>query len=106
MRGNFTGAREVLIAGWNDTKKSIAGITDEIVKDAAGAISELRCTAQLDTRTGQPNADKKVKGTIHWVSAAHAIDAEVRLLVEQPLARLSAALQRASGGTWSGNTSV
>jgi glutaminyl-tRNA synthetase len=52
---------------------------DEIVKDAAGAITELRCTAQLDTRTGQPNADKKVKGTIHWVSATHCIEAEVRL---------------------------
>ena len=52
---------------------------DEIVKDASGALVELRCTAQLDTRTGQPNADKKVKGTIHWVSATQAVDAEVRL---------------------------
>jgi glutaminyl-tRNA synthetase len=52
---------------------------DEIVKDASGAIAELRCTAQLDTRAGQPNAEKKVKGTIHWVSATHCIDAEVRL---------------------------
>ncbi len=52
---------------------------DEIVKDAAGAIVELRCTAQLDTRTGQPNADKKVKGTIHWVSASQSLAAEVRL---------------------------
>ncbi|MBI2515949.1 MAG: glutamine--tRNA ligase [Opitutae bacterium] len=52
---------------------------DEIVKDAAGAVTELRCTAQLDTRSGQPNADKKVKGTIHWVSATTCIDAEVRL---------------------------
>jgi glutaminyl-tRNA synthetase len=52
---------------------------DEIVKDAAGTITELRCTAQLDTRSGGPNADKKVKGTIHWVSATHCIDAEVRL---------------------------
>jgi glutaminyl-tRNA synthetase len=52
---------------------------DEVVKDATGAIVELRCTAQLDTRAGQPNADKKVKGTIHWVSATHCIDAEVRL---------------------------
>ena len=52
---------------------------DEIVKDAAGQLVELRCTAQLDTRAGQPNADKKVKGTIHWVSASQAIDAEVRL---------------------------
>ncbi len=52
---------------------------DEVVKDGAGNISELRCTADLDSRTGGPNAGKKVKGTIHWVSAAHAVDAEVRL---------------------------
>ncbi len=52
---------------------------DELVKDASGALVEIRCTAQLDTRTGQPNADKKVKGTIHWVSASQCIDAEVRL---------------------------
>ncbi len=52
---------------------------DEIAKDASGAITELRCTAQLDTRHGQPNADKKVKGTIHWVSASDCITAEVRL---------------------------
>ena len=52
---------------------------DEIVKDAAGAVTELRCTADLTTRSGQPNSEKKVKGTIHWVSAELAIDAEVRL---------------------------
>jgi glutaminyl-tRNA synthetase len=52
---------------------------DEVVKDAAGNVTELRCTAQLDTRAGEPNASKKVKGTIHWVSAGHAVDAEVRL---------------------------
>ncbi|RRJ97487.1 glutamine--tRNA ligase [Opitutaceae bacterium TAV4] len=52
---------------------------DEIVKDAAGNLAELRCTADLTTRTGQPNATRKVKGTIHWVSATRAIDAEVRL---------------------------
>ncbi len=52
---------------------------DEIVKDAAGQISELRCTADLTTRAGQPNSDKKVKGTIHWVSATQCLDAEVRL---------------------------
>ncbi|MET0262540.1 MAG: glutamine--tRNA ligase, partial [Rariglobus sp.] len=49
------------------------------VKDAAGAIAELRCTADLTTRAGGPNSDKKVKGTIHWVSASHSISAEVRL---------------------------
>ncbi len=52
---------------------------DEIVKDATGAITELRCTADLTTRKGEPNADRKVKGTIHWVSAVRCIDAEVRL---------------------------
>ena len=52
---------------------------DEVVKDAGGAITEIRCTAQLDTRSGQPNVDKKVKGTIHWVSATESIATEVHL---------------------------
>jgi glutaminyl-tRNA synthetase len=52
---------------------------EELVKDAAGALVEIRCTADLTTRTGQPNADRKVKGTIHWVSATQCVDAEVRL---------------------------
>jgi glutaminyl-tRNA synthetase len=52
---------------------------DEVVKDAAGNVAELRCTADLTTRAGGPNADKKVKGTIHWVSATTGISAEVRL---------------------------
>jgi glutaminyl-tRNA synthetase len=52
---------------------------EEIVKDASGRITEVRCTADLDTRTGGPAADRKVKGTIHWVDAATALDAEVRL---------------------------
>ncbi len=52
---------------------------DELVKDSAGNLTEIRCTADLSTRTGQANCDRKVKGTIHWVSAATAIDTEVRL---------------------------
>jgi glutaminyl-tRNA synthetase len=52
---------------------------DEVVKDASGKIVELRCTADLDSKSGGATAAHKVKGTIHWVSAAHAIDAEVRL---------------------------
>jgi glutaminyl-tRNA synthetase len=52
---------------------------DEVVKDAAGNIVELRCTADLDSKSGGPTAGRKIKGTIHWVSATHAIDAEVRL---------------------------
>ena len=52
---------------------------DEVVKDGAGNIVELRCTADLDSKTGGATAGRKVKGTIHWVSAAHAVDAEARL---------------------------
>jgi len=52
---------------------------DEVVKDAAGNVAELRCTADLDSKTGGATANRKVKGTIHWVSAPHAIDAECRL---------------------------
>jgi glutaminyl-tRNA synthetase len=52
---------------------------DEVIKDAGGKIVELRCTADLESKTGGATAGRKVKGTIHWVSAAHGIDAEVRL---------------------------
>ena len=52
---------------------------DEVVKDGQGKLVELRCTADLGSKTGGPTAGRKVKGTIHWVSAAQAIEAEVRL---------------------------
>jgi glutaminyl-tRNA synthetase len=52
---------------------------EEVIKDAAGNILELRCTADLDSKSGGANANRKVKGTIHWVSAADSIDAQVRL---------------------------
>ncbi len=52
---------------------------DELVKDSSGQITELRCTADLTTRAGGPNVDRKVKGTIHWVSATQSIETEVRL---------------------------
>ncbi len=52
---------------------------EEVVKDDAGNVTELRCSVDLDSKSGGPTAGRKVKGTIHWVSAAHAIDAEVRL---------------------------
>lgn len=51
----------------------------EAVKDAAGEVIELRCTYDPETRGGNAPDGRKVKGTIHWVSAAHAIPAEVRL---------------------------
>jgi glutaminyl-tRNA synthetase len=52
---------------------------EQVVKDAAGKITELHCTADFDSRTGGSNAGRKVKGTIHWVSAAHAADLPVQL---------------------------
>ncbi|MEY2410207.1 MAG: glutaminyl-tRNA synthetase [Verrucomicrobiota bacterium] len=52
---------------------------ENVVKDAAGKVIELHCTADLESRTGGATAARKVKGTIHWVSAEHCIDAEVRL---------------------------
>jgi glutaminyl-tRNA synthetase len=52
---------------------------EQVVKDAGGEVSELRCTIDPGSRAGGPTANRKVKGTIHWVSAAHAADAEVRL---------------------------
>ena len=52
---------------------------EEVVKDAAGDVIELRCTLDPDSRAGLPGADRKVKGTIHWVSARHAVAAEVRM---------------------------
>lgn len=50
-----------------------------VVKDDAGRVTEVRCTYDPDTRTGGPAAGRKVKGTIHWVSACHSFPAEVRL---------------------------
>jgi len=50
-----------------------------VVKDAGGRVVELRCTYDPATRGGNAPDGRKVKSTIHWVSAGHAIDAEVRL---------------------------
>ena len=52
---------------------------EEVVKDAAGEITELRCTYAPETRSGGTAANRKVKGTIQWVAAEHALTAEVRL---------------------------
>ena len=52
----------------------------EVVKDPhTGTVRELRCTYDPDTRSGAAQEQRKVKATIHWVSAAHAVPAEVRL---------------------------
>ncbi|GMU86711.1 MAG: glutamine--tRNA ligase [Ignavibacteriales bacterium] len=52
---------------------------EEVIKNEAGEIVELRCTYDPETRSGTGTSQKKVKGTIHWVSARHALPVEVRL---------------------------
>jgi glutaminyl-tRNA synthetase len=52
---------------------------EEIVKDASGKVVELRCTYDPETKSGTGFTGRKVKGTIHWVEAAHAVPAEFRL---------------------------
>jgi glutaminyl-tRNA synthetase len=65
---------------------------ESVVKDSAtGEVIELRCSYDPETRSGSPRSDRKVKGTIHWVSADHAVPAEIRLydrlfMVPNPLA--------------------
>ncbi len=51
----------------------------EIIKDASGTVVELRCTWDPASKGGNAPDGRKVKGTIHWVSARHALDAEVRI---------------------------
>ena len=52
---------------------------EQVVKDALGNITELHCTYDAASRGGNSPDGRKVKGTLHWVSAAHALNAEVRL---------------------------
>lgn len=52
---------------------------NEVIKDGEGNVVELHCTADLETGNGNPVDGRKIKGTIHWVSAKYAIDATVRL---------------------------
>jgi len=50
-----------------------------LIKDSEGNITEIHCEYDPDSRSGLPGASRKVKGTIHWVSAEHGINAEIRL---------------------------
>ena len=52
---------------------------DEVIKNSDGEIIELHCSYDPDTRSGTGTSDKKVKGTIHWVSVKHSFSAETRL---------------------------
>ncbi len=51
----------------------------EVIKDQDGNVTEIRCTYDTETKPGDNPVGRKVKGTIHWVSARHAVDAEIRL---------------------------
>lgn len=51
----------------------------DVIKDESGEVTELHCEFDPDTRSGMPGAGRKVKGTIHWVSAEHGVPVEVRL---------------------------
>ena len=73
----------------------------EVIKDDKGEIIELRCTYDPETRGGNAPDGRKVKATMHWVSALHAIEAEIRLYdrlfnVENPL-------KAPEGGSWIDN---
>lgn len=78
---------EVPPKGWKrlvpggDVRLRGAGIVrcDEVIKNAAGEIVELRGTLDPESRPGMEGANRKVKGTIHWVSARDAVAAEIRL---------------------------
>ncbi|MBR1560951.1 MAG: glutamine--tRNA ligase/YqeY domain fusion protein [Clostridia bacterium] len=52
---------------------------EDFVKDADGSIVELRCTVDMDSRSGSEGANRKVKGTLHWVSAIDGVPCEYRL---------------------------
>ncbi|MFC2113183.1 glutamine--tRNA ligase/YqeY domain fusion protein [Bacteroidota bacterium] len=52
---------------------------EDLVKDADGKITEIQCTYDPETKSGEPQSNRKVKGTLHWVSARHALGAEIRL---------------------------
>jgi glutaminyl-tRNA synthetase len=71
-----------------------------VVKDADGEIVELRCSYDPATRGGDAPDGRKVRGTLHWVSAAHALRAEVRIY--EPLFEDEEPLEGAAGGDLSG----
>ncbi|MDH3982333.1 MAG: glutamine--tRNA ligase, partial [Kiritimatiellaceae bacterium] len=80
----FTLGREVRIRG------AYLVTCNEVIKDGDGNVAELRCTYDPESKGGSAPDGRKVRSTIHWVSAKHAIDAEIRLYdhlytVENPL---------------------
>lgn len=90
MENPIPGFHRLVPGGEVRLKYAFCIICQEVIKDETGNIVELRCTYDDATRHGvKPVGRPKVKGTIHWVSAAQALDVEVRLYdklftVEQP----------------------
>ena len=74
---------------------------EEVIHDAAGNVTELRCTNDPLSRGGNSPDGRKVKSTIHWVSAQHAVTAEVRLF--DRLFRTIDPNDVAEGGSWKDN---
>ena len=74
---------------------------EEVVKDAEGNITELRCTYDPESGNGSSSDGRRVKGVIHWVSAADAIEAEIRLF--NPLFTTEDPDDVAEGGSWEDN---
>jgi glutaminyl-tRNA synthetase len=74
----------------------------EVIKDpGTGIVTEIRCTYDPETKSGSSRAGRKVKATIHWVSAAHAVSAEARLY--DHLFRVEDPDDVAEGGDWLAN---
>ncbi|TBR09153.1 MAG: glutamine--tRNA ligase/YqeY domain fusion protein [Lysobacter sp.] len=73
------GFKRLTVGG--DVRLRGAGIVrcDDVIKDAVGRVVEVRCTLDPESRPGMEGANRKVKGTIHWVSAKDAVEAEIRL---------------------------
>ena len=89
----FTIGREVRLRG------VYLATCNEAIKDADGNVIELRCTVDLDSKGGSAPDGRKVKGTIHWVSATEGVESEVRLYdrlfkVENPAADLSRRIEK------------
>ena len=70
----------------------------DVVKDADGTVAEVRCTYDPESKSGTANANRKVKGTLHWVSVPHALRAEVRLF--EPLFKVIDPEDVPAGENW------
>ena len=75
----------------------------DVIKDDTGNVVELRCTYDPETRGGDALDGRKVKATLHWVSAGHAIDAEARLYNHLFIKEFPGEVEE--GGDWKDNIS-